>query len=561
MSELYGELPTSPVIFASCDKEYFKVHATEFAMSCSEAGFDTHIHVVNPDMYTFSQAGIINALTEKRVTFTFQNRDLTGLDGEGVRTYYACNRFFIIPHLLNSAGKILTLDIDCMVMRNFKFPSTPCGYFPRPNETDPGMKVAAGAVYFDNTSFNVASAVAETLLGLPMQWFADQIALSHIFSQVPGEFVTKFDNKFMDWEFVEGSCIWTGKGPRKHDNPTYVAKKKEYKDRCWDILKQTKKVILKPRLDIPFKKFGLETAGSVREPIRKFWANFCDRFNDDNGYLTIESPRWMFNSTIETYLNSDAIIMVPHTESHQWNGRNKNVLFYMQTVFPWLFTVDSKGWGGGADFVDTFEHDMGCDCHTSDDAFNNLRDYILNGGTKFKQPESKPFKMNNKFIFAPLQIPHDETIKYHSDVGVVEMVQALCDWADSSEDNPLIVFKGHPVNLESMAESKAIIDKAKRASYHTDLNIHDVIPKANAVYVINSGTGQESMLHDASVVTFGRSEYQAAVIQGDLNDLDETWRKVETDKKNARGRLYRKWYDWYINKVTFNALHSPKDSI
>jgi hypothetical protein len=29
----------------------------------------------------------------------------------------------------------------------------------------------------------------------------------------------------MDWEFVEGTTIWTGKGPRKYDNPTYLAKK------------------------------------------------------------------------------------------------------------------------------------------------------------------------------------------------------------------------------------------------------------------------------------------------------------------------------------------------
>ena len=36
------------------------------------------------------------------------------------------------------------------------------------------------------------------------------------------------DSKFMDWEFVEGSTIWTGKGPRKYDNPTYVAKKAEF---------------------------------------------------------------------------------------------------------------------------------------------------------------------------------------------------------------------------------------------------------------------------------------------------------------------------------------------
>ena len=37
-----------------------------------------------------------------------------------------------------------------------------------------------------------------------------------------------FDNDFMDWEFREGTVIWTGKGSRKFDNPTYVNAKNEF---------------------------------------------------------------------------------------------------------------------------------------------------------------------------------------------------------------------------------------------------------------------------------------------------------------------------------------------
>lgn len=554
MSKLYGELPLGSVIFAACDKEYFKEHATAFVTSSSQAGFNTHIHVINPDMYTLAQASVLNGITDNVVTFTFEDRDVSALNDEQLRAYYACLRFLVLPHLLQSADEILTLDIDCMVMKPFDFPETISGYYPRHDEEDPRMKVAAGAVYFSKLGKGVAEVIADSIGQLEMKWFIDQIAVSYAFTKIGEAHVTEFDSEFMDWEFKEGSCIWTGKGPRKHDNPTYVAKKKEFNDRAYSYLNSINTVLLKPRLDIPFKKFGLETAGSTMEPIRKHWANFANNITSD---LTVEMPRWMFNSTIERYFNKDTSILVPHTERNRWNGRNTNTQFYMQTVFPWLFTIDEKGWSGGGKFVETFDPDA----PYTEVAFDEMRKYIREGGTKFKQPESKPFKMNNKFIFVPLQIPHDETIKYHSNVGVVEMVQALCDWADSSEDNPLIVFKGHPINLASMEESKAIIDNAKRASYHTDLNIHDVIPMANAVYVINSGTGQEAMLHDASVVTFGESEYQAAVIQGDLNNLDETWRQVETDDKIARSHLYRKWYDWYINKVTFNTLHSEKNSI
>ena len=35
-----------------------------------------------------------------------------------------------------------------------------------------------------------------------------------------------FDGNFMDWNFLDGTVIWTGKGNRKYDNPRYVAMKK-----------------------------------------------------------------------------------------------------------------------------------------------------------------------------------------------------------------------------------------------------------------------------------------------------------------------------------------------
>jgi hypothetical protein len=44
----------------------------------------------------------------------------------------------------------------------------------------------------------------------------------------------------MDWEFIEGTVIWTGKGPRKYENQKYLAAKKTFNrlpnalHRVWD---------------------------------------------------------------------------------------------------------------------------------------------------------------------------------------------------------------------------------------------------------------------------------------------------------------------------------------
>jgi hypothetical protein len=34
----------------------------------------------------------------------------------------------------------------------------------------------------------------------------------------------------MDWEFIDGTTIWTGKGDRKYSNPKYLSMKKRYYD-------------------------------------------------------------------------------------------------------------------------------------------------------------------------------------------------------------------------------------------------------------------------------------------------------------------------------------------
>lgn len=548
MSNLFGEKPTTPVIFAACDSEYFMEHSLPFAISSSEAGFDTHIHVTGPDNEVMSHCGIITANCENKVTFSFDEINLDRLNSEEKRTFYACLRFFVLPIILGSAKKVLTLDIDCLVMKGFEFPETNYGYFPRPNETDPGMKVAAGAVYMTNNARDTAEELVKSIDSSPLNWFADQLALSSVFSKLPSHDVTRFDNKFMDWDFIEGTSIWTGKGPRKHDNPTYVAKKNEFNQKGLDKIASAKSITLSPRLDLPFKLFGLEISNPNIPEIREHWDNFSTKVDSD---LDIKLPRWMFNQTIEDMIPEKAKLLIPHVEKWSWHSDREENRYYMQTVFPWLFTIDPTGWGGGGDFVRTFNPN---DMYT-EDAFNELRQYMRDGGTKFAQPKSKEFDMQSPFIFVPLQIPHDDVIRFHSNVSVPDFVKLLCEWAEESEDRPMIVFKGHPVNPGSMTECKGIIEEYKRSLYLTDVNIHDAIPKAEAVFVINSGTGQEAMLHDVPVVCFGRCEYQDAVIRADQAEgLDSLWDTVQNDDKVARAHLYRKWYHWYVNKVTFNTV-------
>lgn len=254
---LGSEEPKGFVIFASCDNEYAKLHAPSFIHSVAKAGNNPHVHIIDPEL-----DGLEALLNVKNFVKTKYDIDATisaeyshiksKYSPEPARVYYACNRFLVAPKLMESYGGITSLmvsDIDSLFMRHIDEPGYGLGLFlrePLPETVgweQEGTRVAAGIFYFNRDPRNmgfaetVAKVIWSNINEGNMRWFLDQVALSYTFEQfktlVGG--VGYVDSDFhcftpdeMDWEFKEGTMIWTGKGPRKYDNPTYVAKKREF---------------------------------------------------------------------------------------------------------------------------------------------------------------------------------------------------------------------------------------------------------------------------------------------------------------------------------------------
>lgn len=326
-----------------------------------------------------------------------------------------------------------------------------------------------------------------------------------------------------------------------------------------------KVLILKPRLDLPFKKFGLEKSNKTLPAIRKPWSNFVDsleKYHTANGdkVIVVEAPRWQFNkSLVEEY--DPRIAYIPHVEKHNFQGGSQ-CMYYMQTVFPWLFTIDPLGWAGGASHANpewklcnsTLMYDNDID-YDDGKTFEYLKERALSGGSKFDQPKNSKFDLDEPFIFCPLQIPHDETIKWHSDVSMEHLVDRLCEW--SSISGIKVVFKGHPVNPGSMEGIKSII--RHRAIYLTDVSIHEIIPKAQAVCIINSGTGIESMLHEVPIIKFGKADYNGAVVEGSLDNmevLDKIINQAINQNHEEMVLVYKKFMNWFVNYICYDSRDS-----
>tara|TARA_B100000902_G_scaffold399258_1_gene469297 strand:- start:5794 stop:6516 length:723 start_codon:yes stop_codon:yes gene_type:complete len=232
LKDITGTFPSEPCVFAACDSKYFMDHASPFVNSASLAGKPVHIHVVNPTNDCLLEAKRLENLANTPVTFTGNVMEIPD-DPDAMKCTYASLRFFVLPYLLEKIEKIMVLDIDCMVMRDFEFPDKPCGLFVRQPVTylsdwiKEGTKIAAGIVYFDRSYIDKTKKLIEIINSLPRTWYADQVALNKLLVEhINHEDVFVFGGNFMDWNFLDGTVIWTGKGKSKTDNPRYVSMKK-----------------------------------------------------------------------------------------------------------------------------------------------------------------------------------------------------------------------------------------------------------------------------------------------------------------------------------------------
>ena len=308
--------------------------------------------------------------------------------------------------------------------------------------------------------------------------------------------------------------------------------------------------VLFPRLDVMFKKGPVpEQRGSI-PPIRLHWQQFAQtlinhhRLKGDRVEM-IEEPLWKFTPEFAESLDAD-IIYVPHRERHAFPVNNKEARYYMQTVFPWQFYIDSKGYAGGASCY-PFKYDSSAE----NDFYDKMCARAVLGESKFEQPAKKAFDTASEFILFACQIPHDETIKHHSDYNVEQALEATCK-ATAELNIPLYV-KPHPVNPASQMPLLFIANKYKHVRWIEGVNIHDIMSKAKAVVVVNSGTGMEALLHRRPVITFGRCEYDCVTNQATTVNIVDILKNPVFNEKEVRA-FFASWYNWTYDSRNPNSF-------
>jgi capsule polysaccharide modification protein KpsS len=149
------------------------------------------------------------------------------------------------------------------------------------------------------------------------------------------------------------------------------------------------------------------------------------------------------------------------------------------------------------------------------ETLRRLRKRIERNVSNFAQPPQGGLPVEGPYSLFVCQVPHDEAILFHSDVSVEQALCAVLSYAQHHGLN--LVVKGHPANPKSMQPLREKAEASPCATWVDNISIHSCLARAEKVYLVNSGVGFEALLHDRSVVRFGRAEYDCVVPQAGLD--------------------------------------------
>ncbi len=603
---------TEPLVFSACDSSYLE-YAIPLIQSLEvfSPGLTFLLHIVNPDASSLARINEFGQqLKNTYLAISAEYIDLEKFTETERKTYYACSRFIQLEDVLTPDGpSIFCIDADslfvnfidedisdkedldvCLVIRNRATDNAP----------DP-LAVAVGSIWLRPTESSirlirdVAQDLRNAFVAGNLHWFVDQeVFAQRILSPLRDIRAYNIKRKYADWDFSENSILWSGKGDRKNFDLRYLILQRGLSDRNLNALsarnlfvelsrqsfpslieferkfdasksgsleKTTaaqKATIFVPRMDLIWKEptargNGLASLSEDSLDLRLQWNKFAVLLAGALGKAGIdvevkEIPLWSLeSSTLET--RSNHISFVPHRCFLDFDPGSRQVFYYMQEYFRWVFTLDAKGWSAASSIYPVNADRIR---PSNPGLYDEYRERLFSGQleSKFAQDRTASFEdlvergevPPSPYIFFPLQIPHDQSILYFSDSTEEIVVDGLVNWAMNKKIN--VVLKPHPANKVAMETFKQYVDQ-KKVFWSTG-NIHELIAHSAAVFTINSGVGFESLFHARPVVTFGRAEYDCVTFRAGVDSLDQAWDYCTSVSERQLEDKYRQFVNWFL---------------
>ncbi len=228
---------------------------------------------------------------------------------------------------------------------------------------------------------------------------------------------------------------------------------------------------------------------------------------------------------VRSRLRTHGVIDLPSPSFSYHTISNSDMsLHFKETDRPSLFSFDRRGYAGWSEFSETALARLEAQQIPLDDAdrFFELEKQRVIGGnlSKYRQADvTDAEELPDRFIFVALQLIGD-AVSQLAYLNLFEMVDEVVETA--AVHGLSVVVKRHPL-CTSPEVSQYLAELASRGAIRQVFSsIHAIIPKADAVCVVNSGVGAEALLHEKPVYVFGRADYMAGCFvcrkRGDFAD-------------------------------------------
>jgi hypothetical protein len=240
--------PTKDCIFTACDSVYYDNFAPTLIESAKEHGVHVHVHFMGTRAEL--DRSQVTRIALERENFSVSLCDVPNPEtAPQRRVFYACGRIIgaseaaaVFSHLgVEANPSYFLLDVDSIVRGQLTFPGADLCYY----KTDPatsgaqndiereGMHLLASAFVRPTQIANYLHRVAhECHISQYAYWFLDQVQMYRHLDLVPEDKISLMnDLNILDIEFVGGTAIWTGRGPRKYTEAKYMTTAARYRDK------------------------------------------------------------------------------------------------------------------------------------------------------------------------------------------------------------------------------------------------------------------------------------------------------------------------------------------
>lgn len=461
------------------------------------------------------------------------------------------------------------------------------------------LRVAAGAVWARDSDGAAAfmHGVAESLRARfaagDVGWFVDQLVLlEHIESKTGGAQVRNLKTKFSDWMLSENALVWTGKGDSKYLDIRYLMLRHLFdedparRDAGRRLMREfaalmppalaagveqrlrrvpfpprpPRCAVFLPRLDLPWKRSGIGRSGAPvpaedTVQLRLWWKRFTMELarilgNQGAEVVLVEIPAWEITPERVDAEDVD-LAFIPHRCSIDFGPTRTPRWFYMQEYFRPVFVLDPQGWSAASS---VYPLSLEALPEPTSGAWEAYRGGFESGRLDSKFHQSAPATREEleaaglvprgPYIFHPLQVPHDQSIRYFSDVDQEAALEAVAGL--SKKTGLPLVLKEHPANRAAMKPFREKYDR--RNILWSEAHVHDLARHSAGVVVINSGVGFEALFSGRPVVCLGRAEYDVAAHRATPATLAEVWSAALAEPAQERERRHARFVDWFLGR-------------